>query len=150
MDELAEFNAELVNSLNYVLNVSPMKKVYNYAMGVGAPHDIIKCLKYGYDLFDCVLPTRNARHGTIYTWNDSLCDHCSNNSSRSSFETIRINSAKYEHDDRMINPNSKSEELRTTSFKYLRQLFKIKDSNAFRIASLQNLEFYNELVEKFC
>lgn len=129
LDELIEFNSNLVLSL-------PEKK-FNYAMGVGNPDDIVKCLKWGYNLFDCVLPTRNARHGHIYVAKGE------GEKSGENYDILRINSQRYESDNSPINSNSKIPELRNTSKKYLRYLYKIKDSNAFRISTLQNMEFYN-------
>ncbi len=130
-DSLIKFNASLVNSIN------DKKHHYNYAMGVGTPDDIVKCLTWGYDLFDCVLPTRNARHGYLYV-PKGYGEIAGEN-----FDRIQITSSRYKDDERMISPNSKIDELRNTSFKYLRYLFKIKDSNALRIATIQNMDFYN-------
>ena len=136
-DELIRFNSELVRK--HSKNISIHK--FNYAMGVGTPDDIVKCLEWGYDLFDCVLPTRNARHGLLYI------DKGRGEIGGENFDYIRINSQRYLNDNRPISPNSKINELRNTSFEYLRYLFKIKDSNALRIATLQNLEFYNSFFE---
>lgn len=137
-DELVEFNAGLVSKN---IKESGLHK-FNYAMGVGTPEDIEKCLNWGYDLFDCVLPTRNARHGYLYT-KKGFAEEAGIN-----YDVIRINSTKYENDDRVLDESSMIPELTYTSLKYLRYLFKIKDSNALRIASLNNMYFYNSLLNK--
>ncbi len=108
-----------------------------HLLGVGTPNDIIEMTKRGIDMFDCVYPTRNARHGSIFIWT---------NKEKLEYETIKIEGKRFETDFSSINSNSKLEELRNYSKSYLRHLFKAKELLAYRLATLNNLEFYYELM----
>ncbi len=110
-----------------------------HLLGVGTPKDIIEMVKRGIDLFDCVYPTRNARHGSILFWKDA---------NRLEYETVQIKSAAFAKDFQPINKDSKLVELREYSRAYLRHLFKVNDPLALRLATLQNLEFYYELMSE--
>ncbi len=108
-----------------------------HLLGVGTPADIVKFVAYGIDLFDCVYPTRNARHGTLFF---ELDDYA--------YTTERILHQKFLSDQNPINPKSKFLELRTYSKSYLRHLFKTKEVLGYRLATLNNLEFYHNLMSK--
>lgn len=103
-----------------------------YLMGVGTPGNILEGVSRGVDLFDCVMPSRNARHGHLFTWNG----------------IININNAKYEKDDSPIEQGCQCPTCRTHSRAYLRHLFKSKEILAMRLAVMHNLYFYNTLMEK--
>jgi queuine tRNA-ribosyltransferase len=109
-----------------------------HLLGVGTPKDIIEMVKRGIDMFDCVYPTRNARHGSIFVWTDR---------NRLEYETIKIEGLRFRTDFSAINPNSKIEELTVYSKAYLRHLFRAKELLAMRLATLNNLEFYYDLME---
>jgi queuine tRNA-ribosyltransferase len=109
-----------------------------HLLGVGTPKDIIEMVKRGIDMFDCVYPTRNARHGTIFLWQDKQ---------RLEYESVKIAGKRYETDFEPINPNSIFEELRNYSKAYLRHLFRAQELLAMRLATLNNLEFYFELMQ---
>ncbi len=108
-----------------------------HLLGVGTPKDLVQMTARGIDMFDCVYPTRNARHGSLIY---GLDGH--------TYTTTRILSEKYRLDFSPINPNSKFPELRTYSKAYLRHLFKTKELLAYRLATLHNLEFYLDLMTK--
>jgi queuine tRNA-ribosyltransferase len=108
-----------------------------HLLGVGTPKDIIEMVKRGIDLFDCVYPTRNARHGSLIFWQDK---------DRLDYETVQIKNTTFEKDFSPINKDSKLIELREYSKSYLRHLFKVGDPLALRLATLQNLEFYYQLM----
>jgi queuine tRNA-ribosyltransferase len=110
-----------------------------HLLGVGTPKDIIEMVKRGIDMFDCVYPTRNARHGSIIVWTDK---------STLGYETLKIQGTRFEHDFSPINANSKLPELRNYTKAYLRHLFKAGELLGFRLATLQNLEFYYDLMEE--
>ena len=109
----------------------PKDKI-RYLMGVGTPGNIIEGVSRGVDLFDCVMPSRNARHGHLNTWNG----------------IININNKKYEKDSQPIDPQCDCPTCRNFSRAYIRHLFKAKEMLAMRLCVMHNLYFYNTLMEK--
>lgn len=103
-----------------------------YLMGVGTPSNIIEAVYRGIDFFDCVMPSRNARHATIFTWNGIM--HAKNQ--------------RYELDERPIDPECDCPVCRNFSRAYIRHLFKADEQLAGRLAVQHNLYFYNTLMEK--
>ena len=103
-----------------------------YLMGVGTPVNILEAVYRGVDLFDCVMPSRNARHGQLFTW-DGI---------------ININNAKYETDDTPIDANCECPVCKNFSRAYIRHLFKANEMLGMRLAVMHNLYFYNHLMEK--
>lgn len=101
-----------------------------YLMGVGTPSNIIEGVARGIDFFDCVMPSRNARHGFIFTRNG----------------TMNIINQKYERDLSPIDPECGCEACRHYSRAYIRHLFKAKEMLGMRLAVIHNLYFYNELM----
>ncbi len=112
-----------------VCQVLPQDKP-RYLMGVGTPSNILECIALGIDMFDCVLPTRNARHGLLYTSNG----------------VINIKNAKWKDDFSVIDENSSAITSRSYSKAYLRHLIHSKEILGAQIASLHNLSFYLWLV----
>lgn len=103
-----------------------------YLMGVGTPSNIIEAVARGVDLFDCVMPSRNARHGHLNTWSG-----------------IRnIFNAKYAEDDRPLDEECDCPTCRNYSRAYLRHLFKANELLAMRLGVMHNLWFYNTLMER--
>ena len=109
----------------------PKNKI-RYLMGVGTPCNIIEAVSRGVDFFDCVMPSRNARHGHMFTWSG----------------IININNAKYDHDMQPIDPLCDCPSCQKYSRAYVRHLFKAKEMLGMRIAVMHNLYFYNRLMEK--
>lgn len=103
-----------------------------YLMGVGTPGNIIEAVSRGVDLFDCVMPSRNARHGHLFTWNG----------------IININNAKYEKDLSPIEEGCQCPTCQKHSRAYIRHLFKSKEMLAMRLCVMHNLYFYNTMMEK--
>lgn len=101
-----------------------------YLMGVGTPVNIIEAVDRGVDFFDCVMPSRNARHGTIFT----------------SLGILNIRNVKYECDDTPIDPNCGCHTCKSFSRSYLRHLFKANEMLAMRLAVIHNLYFYNNMM----
>ena len=101
-----------------------------YLMGVGTPSNIIEAVARGVDFFDCVMPSRNARHGFIFTRNG----------------TMNLINQKFEMDTRPIDEECNCPTCRRYSRAYLRHLFKAKEMLAMRLCVLHNLYFYNELM----
>lgn len=103
-----------------------------YLMGVGTPSNIIEAVYRGIDFFDCVMPSRNARHATIFTWGGIM--HATNK--------------RYETDPRPLDPYCDCPTCRNFSRAYIRHLFKADEQLAGRLAVMHNLYFYNTLTEK--
>lgn len=101
-----------------------------YLMGVGTPANILECIALGIDMFDCVMPTRNARNGMLFTW-DGI---------------INIRNKKWEKDFSPIDPKGTSYVDQTYSKAYLRHLMKANEMTGAQIASIHNLAFYLDLV----
>jgi len=102
-----------------------------YLMGVGTPQNILEAVKRGVDFFDCVMPSRNARHGNLFTWGGK----------------INIINEKYAEDDRAVDPNCQCPCCKSYSRAYLRHLFKAHEELGMRLAVLHNLYFYNEFMQ---
>lgn len=109
----------------------PKDKI-RYLMGVGTPGNIIEGVYRGVDIFDCVMPSRNARHGHLNTWNG----------------IINLNNKKYEKDSLPIDPECDCPTCRNFSRSYIRHLFKAKEMLAMRLCVMHNLYFYNTLMER--
>ena len=103
-----------------------------YLMGVGTPVNIIEAVYRGVDLFDCVMPSRNARHGHLNTWSG----------------IINIKNAKYERDERPIDPACGCPVCRNYSRAYIRHLLKADEMLGMRLTVMHNLWFYNHLMER--
>ena len=101
-------------------------------MGVGTPSNIIEGVYRGVDMFDCVMPSRNARHATIFTWDGIM--HATNKC--------------YELDERPLDPKCDCPTCRNFSRAYIRHLFKAGEQLGGRLAVQHNLYFYNTLMEK--
>ena len=128
---VGEPTQEMYHILDVVLPFAPKDKP-RYLMGVGTPSNIIEGVARGIDMFDCVMPSRNARHGHLNTW-----------------EGIRnILNAKYAEDDRPIDEACHCPTCRRHSRAYLRHLFKANELLAMRLAVMHNLYFYNTLMER--
>ncbi len=109
----------------------PKDKI-RYLMGVGTPGNIIEGVSRGVDLFDCVMPSRNARHGHLFTWSG----------------IINMNNAKYATDDTPIDIECNCPTCQRFSRAYLHHLFKAKEMLAMRLAVIHNLYFYNNLMAR--
>lgn len=103
-----------------------------YLMGVGTPANILEAVRRGVDLFDCVLPTRNARHGHAFTWRG-----CRN-----------MLNAKYELDDLPLDPDCGCPVCRNFSRAYIHHLFKSGEMLAMRLCVMHNIYFFNSLMEE--
>jgi queuine tRNA-ribosyltransferase len=103
-----------------------------YLMGVGTPSNIIEAVARGVDMFDCVMPSRNARHATVFTWKGIM----------------HITNKCYETDPRPLDEECDCPACRNFSRAYIRHLFKAQEQLAGRLAVTHNLYFYNTLTEK--
>jgi queuine tRNA-ribosyltransferase len=114
------------------------KNSWLYGLGIGKPDEIANLVKIGYRIFDCVLPTRDARHGRLYVAADNF----------KGFTYYTPDKEKYYSDDTAVDPDCDCRLCRHYSRAYLRHLFKIKDLTAVRLATIHNLRFYARLMEK--
>ena len=103
-----------------------------YLMGVGTPSNIIEAVARGVDFFDCVMPARNARHGRLFTWSGA----------------VNMKNAKYERDERPIDPECTCPVCRRYSRAYVHHLFKAEEMLAMRLSVMHNLYFYNDLTAR--
>jgi len=103
-----------------------------YLMGVGTPVNILEAVHRGVDFFDCVMPSRNARHGNLFTWHGKM----------------NLLNEKYAKDPRPFDENCGCPACRHYSRSYVRHLIKAKESLGMRLAVAHNLYFYNSLMEK--
>lgn len=140
---VGESSADMYKVLDYLVPEMPENKP-RYLMGVGYPENIVEAVKRGVDMFDCVIPTREGRHGRLFTSPPS--PPLLSKERGLGGEVININRAKFEKDFSPINPDSKLPELRGYSKAYLHYLFKINEPLGRRLASLHNLEFYFKLM----
>ncbi len=103
-----------------------------YLMGVGTPTNIIEAVWRGVDFFDCVMPSRNARHATVFTWNGIM----------------HLTNSRYTLDERPIDPECDCPTCRSFTRSYVRHLFKADEQLGGRLAVMHNLYFYNTLTER--
>ncbi|MBR2500130.1 MAG: tRNA guanosine(34) transglycosylase Tgt [Clostridia bacterium] len=128
---VGETHEEMYGILDDVLPYAPEDKP-RYLMGVGTPTNIIEGIWRGIDFFDCVMPSRNARHGHLFTWNG----------------IINIMNKKYERDMLPIEPGCDCPACRNYSKAYIRHLMKAGEMLGMRLCVLHNLYFYNKLTEE--
>ena len=128
---VGEPKEDMYRIISAVEPFAPKDKI-RYLMGVGTPGNIIEGVSRGVDLFDCVMPSRNARHGHLFTW-DGI---------------INLNNAKYANDDTPIDPQCNCPTCQKHSRAYLHHLFKAKEMLAMRLAVTHNLYFYNNLMQR--
>jgi len=112
-----------------------------YLMGLGRPEEIVVAVRGGMDMFDCVIPTREGRHGRLFVFKGKSL-------SGNFYTTINITNTRFKKDFSPINKDSKLPELRNYSRAYLHHLFKTNEVLGMRLATLNNLEFYLNLMKK--
>ncbi len=149
---VGETSTEMYKVLDYTVDLLPVNKP-RYLMGVGYPENIIEAVKRGIDMFDCVIPTREGRHGRIFTYKKNTQTQIAKllktkkQATADFYETLTITNAKHSFDKKKINPESKIPELRNLTRSYLHYLFKINEPLGKRLATLNNIEFYLGLME---
>ena len=128
---VGESHADMYRILDAVVPHLPIEKP-TYLMGVGTPANILEAVDRGVDFFDCVYPSRNGRHGHVYT----------------NHGKINLFNAKYELDDSPIEEGCQCPACRTYSRAYIRHLLKAKEMLGMRLCVLHNLYFYNTMMEE--
>jgi queuine tRNA-ribosyltransferase len=132
LDKVLQFTADQI----------PDDKI-KFALGVGLPEDIVRCYKMGWDMFDCVIPTREGRHGKIFQWRG-----VGDIKKKDFYQTYNIGNSRFATDFSPINPKSGLKTLRNHTKAYLHHLFKINDPLGARLAAVNNLEFYAQLIKR--
>ncbi len=128
---VGEPKADMYRIVSYLNDILPTTKP-RYLMGVGTPADLLNCIENGIDMFDCVMPTRNARKGSVFTSKGKLI----------------IKSARYIEDFSPIDEDCNCYTCRNFSRAYIRHLFSVNELLAMRLASLHSLYFYQKLMER--
>jgi queuine tRNA-ribosyltransferase len=127
---VGEPDEDLYEMTAHVASILPKEKP-RYLMGVGTPVNLLECIALGIDMFDCVMPSRNARHGMLFT----------------SEGVINIKNEKWEKDFSPIDPNGTAYVDHVYTKAYLRHLVKAKENLAIQIATIHNLAFYLKLMK---
>jgi queuine tRNA-ribosyltransferase len=122
---------KMLQIAEYTLPRLPAEKP-KYVMGTGTPEDLIELVALGADMFDCVLPTRNARNGQIFNPQG----------------TLNVTNARYRQDTRPLDPECACYTCRNYSRAYLRHLFMAKELLAYRLSSLHNVHFFLDLMKQ--
>ncbi len=128
---VGESEAEMFTALDAALPELPLDAP-KHLLGVGVPAQMIAAVKRGVDLFDCVLPTRNARHGLLYTWEG----------------IVRINNAQYREDSRPLSELCDCPACTHCSRAYLHHLFRMEEAAAWRLLTLHNLRFFAQFMQQ--
>jgi queuine tRNA-ribosyltransferase len=128
---VGEPTAQMYDLLSQIGPAMPADRP-RYLMGVGTPTDLLRALSSGIDLFDCVLPTRNARNGQALTWGGR----------------VNLKQARHRDDDSALDTRCDCSVCTTYSRAYLRHLFKADEMLGPRLLSLHNLHFYGSLMRK--
>ncbi len=127
---VGETQDEMFKVLNNITSLMPYDKP-RYLMGVGTPNDILGAVKRGIDMFDCVMPTRSGRTGLAFTWNGR----------------INIRNSKYQNDNTPLDKNCSKFGLNKYSKNYLNHLFNTNEILASMLLTLNNINFYQELMQ---
>jgi queuine tRNA-ribosyltransferase len=124
----------VIDEMKAVVDNTPKDK-FKYAMGVGKPEDIRRAAEIGYTVFDTVLVTRNARHGTLY-------------SSDIEGEVLRITNSEYTTDQRPIDSHCDCYTCRNHTRAYVYQMLKVGEATGMTLATIHNLRYYQRLIEE--
>ena len=128
---VGESAEEMYDTIEAVEPYMPKDKI-RYLMGVGTPTNILEGVRRGVDIFDCVMPTRNARHSHVFTWRG----------------VRNILNARYELDESPLDEECDCPVCQNYSRAYIRHLFKAKEVLGMRLAVMHNIYFYNTLLER--
>jgi len=133
---VGESEKKMFEVIDFLTSKMPLKKP-RYLMGLGWPDQILKAIKKGIDIFDCVIPTRHARHGQIFL-----------SSQKFGWKTINILNSKYKKDKKPPDPKCSCFLCQNFSRAFLHHLFKVKDPFGIFLATFHNLHFYFQFLEK--
>lgn len=128
---VGEPNADMYETVEWTTNFMPKDKP-RYLMGVGTPEDLIENIERGVDMFDCVMPTRNARNGSLFT----------------TYGKIAIKNAKFKDDAEPIDPACECYTCQNFTKAYLTHLFRAGEITYYRLATLHNIHYYLTLMRE--
>lgn len=141
---LGEPIKETYGAIQSAIQELPLNKP-RYLMGAGKPEQIVEAVKMGVDMFDCVIPTRNARHGLLYTRSNKIDP--SGRLSTNFYKKIHITNAKYKNDFKPLDSNCSCYACQNFSRAYIRHLFMAKEQLGKTLATIHNLAFYLDLMK---
>lgn len=128
---VGEANQEMYDTVEWTTQFMPIDKP-RYLMGVGTPEDLVENVERGVDMFDCVMPTRNARNGTLFT----------------SYGKINIKASRFREDNSTLDPECNCMVCKTYSKAYLCHLYRAKELTYFRLGTIHNLYYYLNLMKE--
>ena len=128
---VGEANQDMYDTVEWTVPFMPVDKP-RYLMGVGTPEDLVENVARGVDMFDCVMPTRNARNGTLFT----------------SYGKVNIRAARFKEDERALDPECGCMVCQTYSRAYLCHLYRAKEMTYFRLGTIHNLYYYLNLMKE--
>jgi queuine tRNA-ribosyltransferase len=141
VDMKGKFLGELMTKLASFIPEDSIR----FALGVGKPEDIVRLHAVGWDMFDCVIPTREGRHGRLFLWREGKEI---GPQSLDFYETININNERFTKDFTAVDPTCDCTLCTKYTRSHLRHLFRVGEALAYRLASEHNLRFYMKLMEK--
>lgn len=128
------------------------EKSLRFALGVGNPEDIVRCYQMGWDMFDCVIPTREGRHGRLFLRNEKIkiakLLNVKKVKSYKFYETVSVRNNKFKNDFKPVDKNCDCELCKNHTRAYLNHLFRIGDPLGMRLAAIHNLRFYAKLMKE--
>jgi queuine tRNA-ribosyltransferase len=128
---VGEANQDMYDTVEWTTQFMPEDKP-RYLMGVGTPEDLVENVSRGVDMFDCVMPTRNARNGTLFT----------------SFGKLNIKAARFKEDETPIDPECDCMVCQNYSRAYLCHLYRARELTYFRLGTIHNLYYYLNLMKQ--
>ena len=143
VDEEGAFMEEI---LRHTASVIPEDSI-RFALGIGTPSDIVRCFHLGWDIFDCVIPTREGRHGRLFVWEKAESRDLTPDT-LDFYHTINIQNEQFREDFTSVDPSCDCLLCTRYTRAYLRHLFAAGEPLALRLASVHNLRFYMRLMEK--
>ncbi|PIZ57535.1 tRNA guanosine(34) transglycosylase Tgt [bacterium (Candidatus Torokbacteria) CG_4_10_14_0_2_um_filter_35_8] len=146
---VGESRSQMYKVLDYTAPLLPENKP-RYLMGVGTPDNIVEAVKRGIDMFDCVLPTRNARHGMLYVFSEDFAKNRKKDifNFKKFYKIVRIGNKKYKTDFTSLDSTCDCITCKNYTKAYLRHLFSVDELLALRLATIHNLRFYLRLMER--
>jgi queuine tRNA-ribosyltransferase len=133
--------------LQWTVPLLPQDKP-RYLMGLGKPEEIVAAVNAGVDMFDCVIPTREGRHGRLFIWNNQTPISNDQNGNGNFYQTINIQNEQFKEDFMPVDAECDCILCKCYTRAYLRHLFTVGEPLAGRLASLHNLRFYMRLMQK--